>query len=91
MKPTDVPDDIPEVMPPQDDDTRISVILDGRSATPKAVDFYKATPFQMMAIGEWLLLKAKQMITAAEQEEFKQISIARTGGPDASQILRGKR
>lgn len=58
------------------EDTRISIILDGNSATPKAIDFYRATPFQMLAVGEWLLLKAKQMITQAEMAEARSPIVA---------------
>ncbi len=75
------------------EDTRISVILDGSSATPKAVDFYRATPFQMMAIGEWLLLKAKQMITQAEMMEARStIQTARLDkAPPVDKILRASK
>lgn len=78
---------------PTSEDTRISVILDGNSATPKAVDFYRATPFQLMAVGEWLLLKAKQMITQAEMMEARSnIQAARLEkAPPVDKILRASK
>jgi len=51
------------------DDARIAVILDGNSPVPKYIDFYKVTPFHLVAIGEWLALKGRQMIAMSEQAE----------------------
>jgi hypothetical protein len=84
----------PTSVAPTPEDTRIVVILDGNSATPKAIDFYRATPFQLLAVGEWLLLKAKQMITQAEAMEASrgQIQAARlSASPPMDKILRASK
>lgn len=54
---------------PEPQDSRIVVILDGQTPMPKYIDFQKITPFHLVAIGEWLALKGRQMIVAAENAE----------------------
>ena len=48
------------------DDSRIVVVLDGATPVPKYVDFAGITPFHLLAIGEWLSLKGRQLIAAVE-------------------------
>jgi len=52
------------------DDARIVVVCDGNSPIPKFVDFNAVSPFHLIAIGEWLSLKGRQMIVMAEQAEL---------------------
>lgn len=52
------------------EDARIVVVCDGNSPVPKYVDFNAISPFHLIAIGEWLALKGRQMIALAEQAEL---------------------
>lgn len=52
-------------------DGRIVVIMRGDGPVPTYVDFVKVTPFHMIAIGEWLSLKGRQLIAMAENAELK--------------------
>lgn len=62
---TDIPE--PEQEAPSENDSRIVVIMDGQTSTPKYVDFSQVSPFQMIAIGEWLSLKGRQIVALSEQ------------------------
>lgn len=54
----------------QPEDARIVVVMRGDSPVPIYVDFVKVTPFHMIAIGEWLSLKGRQLIAMAENAEM---------------------
>lgn len=58
-----------EVFEPDPEDTRIIVILERDTSIPKYVDWRGVNPFQLIAIGEWLALKGRQMVLAAEARE----------------------
>ena len=59
----------PEEFTPDPEDTRIIVILERDTSIPKYVDWRGVNPFQLIAIGEWLALKGRQMVLAAEARE----------------------
>lgn len=76
----------PQVGP---EDSRITILLAGQTSMPKAIDFYKINAFQLLAIGEWLALKGKQMIAASESAEVEsQIMRGSIETPAVQQILR---
>jgi hypothetical protein len=52
-------------------DGRIVVIMSGDGPVPTYVDFVKVTPFHLIAIGEWLSLKGRQLIAMAENAEIE--------------------
>jgi len=66
----------PEQFQPNPEDTRIIVILERDTSVPKYVDFRGINPFQMIAIGEWLALKGRQMVLLAEAGETAAGNIA---------------
>lgn len=89
---TDQPElPVPEASPPaESEDSRITVVLVGQTSMPKAIDFYKVNAFQLLAIGEWLALKGKQMIAASEEAE-SQIQVPKLATPAPAEILRAGR
>jgi hypothetical protein len=84
-----IPGAQPTAAPPDPEDSRITILLIGQTSMPKAIDFYKVNPFQLLAIGEWLALKGKQMIAASENMEVEQqIQKGKIEVPTPQQILR---
>lgn len=59
----------PEAFEPNPEDTRIIVILERDTSIPKYVDWRGVNPFQLVAIGEWMALKGRQMILEAESRQ----------------------
>ncbi len=51
-------------------DGKIVIIMRGDGPVPTYADFQKVTPFHMIAIGEWLSLKGRQLIAMAENAEL---------------------
>lgn len=77
-----------EVKEPDEKDSRIVVFMEGQTSTPKYVDFHKVSPFQLIAIGEWLSLKGKQMIAVTEQGEADSgLIVPQMGGQLMKDIL----
>lgn len=58
----------PEGVTPED--SRIIIIFDGQTSTPKATDLHNVTPWMLWGIAEWLSMKARQMTIIAEKEEL---------------------
>lgn len=85
----DVP--TPEMPPTEPEDSRITILLVGQTSMPKAIDFHRVNAFQLLAIGEWLALKGKQMIAASEEAETGQIQIPRLATPAPQEILRARK
>jgi hypothetical protein len=54
---------------PEEEFAKIVIYLMGDTPVPQYVDFQRITPFHMIAIGEWLSLKGRQMIAMAENAE----------------------
>lgn len=68
-KPT--PEEQAQEAPEVPEDGRIVVIMKGDGPVPTYVDFVKVTPFHLVAIGEWLSLKGRQLIAMAENAEIE--------------------
>lgn len=51
------------------ENAKIVIICEGNSPVPMYIDFVKITPFHLLALGEWLSLKGRQMIALAESAE----------------------
>jgi len=74
-------------IPPEQQDARIVVVMKGDSPVPMYVDFVKVTPFHMIAIGEWLSLKGRQLIAMAEQQEITQQKRPQIAVPSMSEEM----
>lgn len=86
---TGIPGAQPPAPQPEPEDSRITILLVGQTSMPKAIDFYKINAFQLLAIGEWLALKGKQMIAASESAEVEaSIMKGQVSLPSPQQILR---
>ena len=73
-------------------DGRIVIVMSGDGPVPTYVDFQKVTPFHMIAIGEWLSLKGRQLIAMAESAEIEsrgqpQIVVPSVGDEMVQEIL----
>lgn len=82
----------PEEQEQEPQDGRIVIVMSGDGPVPTYVDFQKVTPFHMIAIGEWLSLKGRQLIAMAENAEIEsrgqtQIVVPSVGEEMVQEIL----
>lgn len=73
--------------------SKIVVYMEGDSPVPAYIDFVKVTPFHLIAIGEWLSLKGRQMIAMSESAEAAAsgIQIPHMDTEEVQEILKVKR
>ena len=73
--------------------SKIVVYMEGDSPVPTYIDFVRVTPFHLIAIGEWLSLKGRQMIATSESAEMANSGIVTPKMDDSAlqEILKVKR
>jgi hypothetical protein len=57
-----------------EEDSKLVVIFSGNTASIADIAFQNVDPFQMLAIGEYLRMKGKQVIMAQEAEMARQLA-----------------
>jgi hypothetical protein len=72
---------------------KIVVYMEGDSPVPAYIDFVRVTPFHLIAIGEWLSLKGRQMIALSEGAEVAAsgIQVPNLDSEEVQEILKVKR